>query len=56
MQILQGLITDIDLPAAEEEWPGIEAFLQCLPREEKPLTFLELVWRFERNVAAPRAH
>jgi hypothetical protein len=44
---LRGLITDADLPAAELEWPGLRAFFIELPREERPPTFLELVWRFE---------
>lgn len=45
--LLRGLITDADLPKAEEEWPGLLAFLDALPEADRPPTFLELVWRFE---------
>ena len=44
---LKGFITDADLPKAEEEWPGLLAFLHALPEADRPPTFLELVWRFE---------
>jgi hypothetical protein len=44
---LRGLITEADLPAAEDEWPGLQAFLSAMPAEQRPPTFLELVWRFE---------
>jgi hypothetical protein len=44
---LRGLITDADLPKAEEEWPGLLSFLGNLPAAERPATFLDLVWRFE---------
>jgi hypothetical protein len=45
--LLQGLITDVDLPTAEKEWPGLQAFLCEIPESDRPPTFLELVWRFE---------
>lgn len=44
---LRGLITSADLPRAEAEWPGLSAFFAGLPDDERPPTFLELVWRFE---------
>ena len=45
--LLRGLITEEDLPKAEQEWPGLQEFLSTLPEQERPPTFLELVWRFE---------
>jgi hypothetical protein len=36
------------LPRAEQEWPGLQAFFVRLPPEQRPATFLDLVWRFER--------
>jgi hypothetical protein len=45
--LLKGLITEIDLPSAEQEWPGLQAFLGGIPESERPPTFLELIWRFE---------
>jgi hypothetical protein len=45
--LLKGLITDIDLPTAEKEWPGLQEFLGAIPEAERPPTFLELIWRFE---------
>jgi hypothetical protein len=42
--MLHGLITESDLPEIEKAFPGIWTFYQEL--EEKPGTFLELVWRF----------
>ena len=44
---LRGLVTEADLPEAEREWPGLQAFLFGLPSQERPRTFLDLVWRFE---------
>ena len=44
---LRGLITDADLPQAEMEWPGLRAFFVELPLQQRPATFLDLVWRFE---------
>ena len=49
---LRGLITEADLPAAEAEWPGLQAFLGALPANDRPATFLDLVWRFETEMAA----
>ena len=49
---LKGLITAADLPRAEQEWPGLQAFFRRLPVEQRPETFLELVWRFENVVRA----
>ena len=45
--VLQGLVTEVDLPEAEREWPGLRAFLFGLPTGQRPKTFLDLVWRFE---------
>ena len=45
--LIRGFITEADLPLAEQEWPGLQAFLRCLPQHERPATFLELIWRFE---------
>jgi hypothetical protein len=50
---LRGFITAADLPRAEQEWPGLQAFLVGLPPEQRPATFLDLVWRFERAAAGP---
>ena len=44
---LKGLITEADLPTAEQEWPGLQEFLSALPERDRPPTFLQLVWRFE---------
>lgn len=46
---LKGLVTAADLPQAEREWPGLQAFYRDLPRQDRPGTFLELVWQFERS-------
>ncbi|MCG8424796.1 MAG: hypothetical protein MJE77_43455 [Proteobacteria bacterium] len=43
--VVQGRITEIDLPAAEKTFPGISAIYEILP--EKPATFLQLVWLYE---------
>ena len=45
--LLRGLITEADLPQAEQEWPGLQEFYLRLPLRDRPVTFLELVWRFE---------
>jgi hypothetical protein len=42
--MLHGFITERDLAAIEEAFPGIWRFYSELT--EKPCTFLELVWRF----------
>ena len=52
---LRGLITDADLPEAETEWPGLVAFFRALPAQDRPPTFLELVWRFETRHALRHA-
>jgi hypothetical protein len=52
---LQGIVTEADLPAAEKEWPGLRAFLEHLPIDQRPATFLELIWRFECFVASRSA-
>jgi hypothetical protein len=44
---LRGFVTEADLPDAEQEWPGLQAFWRRLPANQRPETFLELVWRFE---------
>ena len=44
---LRGLITDVDLRDAEEEWPGLQDFLREIPADSRPPTFLQLVWLFE---------
>jgi hypothetical protein len=45
--LLRGLITEADLPLAEQEWPGLLEFLRGIPVSERPVTFLDLIWRFE---------
>jgi hypothetical protein len=52
---VQGRITERQLPLAERSFPGISRFYAQL--EDKPVTFLQLVWAFEaRRVtrAVPR--
>jgi hypothetical protein len=49
------VVTEADLPAAEQEWPGLREFLDRLPPAEQPATFLELIWRFECWRSADRA-
>ncbi len=47
---MQGRITERQLPQAEQSFPGITRFYASL--DEKPMTFLQLVWAFEgRNLA-----
>ena len=43
----RGFVTEADLPQAEQEWPGLQDFLRRIPPHQRPVTFLELVWRFE---------
>ena len=45
--LLRGFVTEADLPQAEREWPGLQDFLRRIPPHQRPVTFLELVWRFE---------
>ncbi len=48
--VLQGVLTERDLPAAEHEFPGITAFFaRCT---SKPRTFLELVFAFAHATEA----
>jgi hypothetical protein len=42
---VQGRITERHLPQAEESSPGITRFYESL--DEKPATFLDLLWAFE---------
>lgn len=42
---MQGRITERHLPLAEESSPGITRFYEAL--DEKPATFLDLLWAFE---------
>jgi hypothetical protein len=44
---LRGLVTEADLPLAEEDWPGLREFFRRIPLHQRPSTFLDLVWRFE---------
>jgi hypothetical protein len=46
---MQGLITERHFASAEKWFPGIRRFYLALP--VKPLTFLELVWEYEKQVA-----
>jgi hypothetical protein len=48
MLFLRGLITEIDFAECEQAFPGIERYYREL--QEKPCTFLELVWRYTRAV------
>jgi hypothetical protein len=52
---VQGRITERQLPLAERSMPGISRFYASL--EDKPATFLQLLWAFEGHRAkrtAPR--
>jgi hypothetical protein len=44
---LRGLVTEADLSQAEQEWPGLRGYLARIPAHQRPVTFLDLVWRFE---------
>lgn len=44
---MQGRITEHHLPMAEQSMPGITRFYDGL--DEKPATFLDLLWAFERR-------
>ena len=52
---VQGRITETQLPLAESCFPGITRFYASL--DEKPATFLQLLWAFEgrRSARAARA-
>ena len=45
--VMQGLITELHFVSAERWFPGIRSFYDHLAR--KPLTFLELVWEYQRE-------
>jgi hypothetical protein len=45
---VQGRITESHLPQAEQSSPGITRFYEDL--DEKPATFLDLLWAFEARV------
>jgi hypothetical protein len=45
---MQGLITERHFASAEKWFPGIRQFY--LAMTVKPLTFLELVWEYEKQV------
>jgi hypothetical protein len=47
LPVLRGLVTEEDLPLAEEDWPGLREFFRRIPSNQRPVTFLDLVWRFE---------
>lgn len=47
---VQGRITERHLPEAERCFPGISRFYNSL--DDKPLTFLQLLWAFEARQAA----
>jgi hypothetical protein len=51
--MLRGLITEIDFAECEQAFPGIEHYYREL--QDKPCTFLELVWRYTRAVCVCRA-
>ena len=46
---VRGFITERDFARAEDEFPGIRDFHEGL--SEKPMTFLELVWRYIHDEA-----
>jgi len=47
---VQGRITEHHLPEAERSMPGITRFYASL--DEKPATFLDLLWAFESRQAS----
>jgi len=47
---VQGRITERQLPMAERCFPGISRFYKSL--DDKPATFLQLLWAFEGKRAA----
>ena len=54
--LLKGLITDVDLRAAEVLWPGLSAYLSTIPESDRPPTFLQLIWLYEnRHSGRPTA-
>ena len=47
---VQGRITERQLPLAERSFPGITRFYASL--DEKPVTFLQLLWAYEGRMQA----
>ncbi len=45
---MQGLITERHFATAEKWFPGIRRFYDTMAN--KPLTFLELVWEYEKQM------
>jgi len=50
---VQGRITERHLPEAERCFPGISSFYESL--DDKPATFLQLLWAFEGRKKARTA-
>jgi hypothetical protein len=50
--MLHGFITERDLRAIEETFPGIWEYYLAL--KDKPCTFLDLMWRFSRRCEPAR--
>jgi hypothetical protein len=48
---VQGRITERQLPLAERSFPGISRFYAEL--DDKPVTFLQLVWAYEATRPQP---
>jgi hypothetical protein len=48
---VQGRITERQLPLAERSFPGISRFYAEL--DDKPVTFLQLVWAYEATRPHP---
>jgi len=46
---MQGRITERHLPLAEKSFPGIQRFYAQM--QEKPATFLQLVWAYEGHLS-----
>jgi hypothetical protein len=45
---MQGLITELHFESAEKWFPGIRRVYHSM--SHKPMTFLELVWEYERQM------
>ncbi len=45
---MSGFITERDFEAAEREFPGIQGLYDGLV--QKPATFLDLVWKYQRMI------
>ncbi len=50
---VQGRITERQLPLAERSFPGISRFYASL--DDKPATFLQLLWAYEGRIYARKA-